>query len=185
MGDLDYSFHRGDAGIMGIVQDPKPSEEEKKEEKKEEPKKKEKKKKKKQPVLDDNGNPIEGVEVEVDVEEPVEEEEKPKPEEKHEPESYTICAPQLLHLDVDGSPLWFNGWLQDNKFADKKKRKFGKFEHYLIEPRDIREPGAWQLEESNMCCLTTDPDLKRDFTREEKDLLEMMIQQARDVGMSG
>lgn len=185
VGDLDYSFHRGDAGIMGIVQDPKPSEEEKQEEKKEEPKKKKEKKKKKQPVLDDNGNPIEGVEVEVDVEEPVEEEEKAKPEENHEPESYTICAPQLLHLDVDGSPLWFNGWLQDNKFADKKKRKFGKFEHYLIEPRDVREPGAWQLEESNMCCLTTDPDLKRDFTREEKDLLEMMIQQARDVGMSG
>jgi hypothetical protein len=177
---------------MGIVQDPKPSEEEKKEEKKEEmkeePKKKEKKKKKKkQPVLDDNGNPIEGVEVEVEVEEATEEEEKEKakPEEHHEPESYTICAPQLLHLDVDGSPLWFNGWLQDNKFADKKKRKFGKFEHYLIEPRDIRDPGAWQLEESNMCCLTTDPDLKKDFTQAEKDLLEMMIQQARDVGMSG
>lgn len=24
-------------------------------------------------------------------------------------ESYTICAPQLLHLDAEGRPLWLNG----------------------------------------------------------------------------
>lgn len=102
-----------------------------------------------------------------------------------EPSSYSICAPQLLHLDYEGRPLWFNGWLLDNKFADKKQKKFGKFEHYLIEPRDVRDPGAWQLEESNMCCLTTDAPLKRDFSPEEKAVLAMMIQQAKDVGVPG
>lgn len=160
---------------MGLVQPPKPSEEEKKDRPK-----KTVKTKKKQIKLDGDGNESEE---EIEVEEEVEDDSVP--EVHGDPDTYTICSPQLLHLDLDGNPLWFNGWLQDNKFADKKKRKFGKFEHYLIEPKDIREPGAWQLEESNMCCLTTDAPLKRDFTQEEKDLLNMMIQQARDVGMSG
>ncbi|KAL6244160.1 hypothetical protein RBB50_009030 [Rhinocladiella similis] len=175
VGDQDYAFHQGDAGTMGLVQPPKPSEEEKKDRPK-----KTVKTKKKQIKLDGDGNESEE---EIEVEEEVEDDSVP--EVHGDPDTYTICSPQLLHLDLDGNPLWFNGWLQDNKFADKKKRKFGKFEHYLIEPKDIREPGAWQLEESNMCCLTTDAPLKRDFTQEEKDLLNMMIQQARDVGMSG
>ncbi|KIV87284.1 hypothetical protein PV11_02839 [Exophiala sideris] len=183
VGDQDYSFHPGDAGIMGRIADP------------EKPEKKEPKKEKKmikemwpktddqgQPIMNDEGKPVEE-EVEIEIEVTIDEPEEP--EEPKEPESYTICAPQLLHLDLDGKPLWFNGWLQDNKFADKKRRKFGKFEHYLIEPRDIREPGAWQLEESNMCCLTTDPELKMDFSKDERALLESMIKQARDVGMTG
>jgi alpha 1,3-mannosyltransferase len=36
------------------------------------------------------------------------------------PEYYTVCGPQLLHLDVDGNPLWFNGWLLESKFAEEK-----------------------------------------------------------------
>ncbi|KIW11901.1 hypothetical protein PV08_09174 [Exophiala spinifera] len=174
VGDQDYTFHQGDAGTMGVVQPPKETEE-----KKDRPKKIVKTKKK-EIKLDGDGNEHEE---EIEVEEEVEDDSAPEVE--TDPETYTICSPQLLHLDLEGNPLWFNGWLQDNKFADKKKRKFGKFEHYLIEPRDIREPGAWQLEESNMCCLTTDAPLKKDFTQAEKDLLNMMIQQARDVGMSG
>jgi hypothetical protein len=39
------------------------------------------------------------------------------------PNNFTICSPQLLHFGTDGKPLWFNGWLLSNKFADKKKRK--------------------------------------------------------------
>lgn len=178
VGDQDYAFHPGDAGIMGTIK-------EEKEEKKEGKKTEKKMVKEMRPKVDDQGQPIEGEEEEVEFEIEVTVDEPEVPEEKKEPESYTICAPQLLHLDLDGKPLWFNGWLQDNKFADKKRRKFGKFDHYLIEPRDIRDPGAWQLEESNMCCLTTDADLKRDFSKEEKELLEMMIAQARDVGMTG
>ncbi|RMZ90296.1 hypothetical protein DV736_g2474, partial [Chaetothyriales sp. CBS 134916] len=106
-------------------------------------------------------------------------------EESSTPENYTICAPQLLHLDTDGKPFWFNGWLLDNKYAEKKQKKIGSFVHYLIEPRDVRDPVAWQLEESNMCCLTTDPDKKFDFSDAEKKLLEDMITKATEVGAPG
>ncbi|RMD42672.1 hypothetical protein DV735_g2424, partial [Chaetothyriales sp. CBS 134920] len=101
------------------------------------------------------------------------------------PQNYTICAPQLLHFDLDGKPLWFNGWLLDNKFADKKKKKFATFEHYLVEPRELRDPVAWQLEQANTCCLTTDFDKKFDFTYEEKRLLQDMMNKAREVGAPG
>lgn len=158
---------------MGTVQTHELSEEEKAE-------KARKKKNKNKPF--DGEVPREGEPSEPAVPEPEEEEAEPIDE---EPSTYSICAPQLLHLDYEGKPLWFNGWLLDNKFADKKQKKFGKFEHYLIEPRDVRDPGAWQLEESNMCCLTTDAPLKRDFSPEERSILAMMIQQAKDVGVPG
>lgn len=174
---------------MGVVQQPEAKEGEAKKPRYETQKRK---KTTKKPVLDDNGNPIDGVEVEVETDEEEEVEvlveeggEQPGEQDRPEPTEYTICSPQLLHLDLEGQPLWFNGWLQDNKFADKKSKKFGKFEHYLIEPHDVRDPGAWQLEESNMCCLTTDADLKRNFSQEEKDILQMMINQAREVGIQG
>jgi len=170
---MEYSFHAGDAGIMGTVQTHELTEEEKAE-------KARKRKEEKNKPFDGEAPQDEGAHIEPVVEEP---EEDPLMEE--EPSTYSICAPQLLHLDLEGKPLWFNGWLLDNKFADKKQKKFGKFEHYLIEPRDIRDPGAWQLEESNMCCLTTDAPLKRDFSPEEKSILAMMIQQAKDVGVAG
>ena len=156
---------------MGIAQEPKPREDQKP-----------KMVTKKRPAVDENGQPFLGPDGQPVLEEY---EVEAEPEPKQEATAYEICSPQLLHLDLEGNPLWFNGWLLDNKFADKKQKKFGHFEHYLIEPRDIREPGAWQLEESNMCCLTTDAHLKRDFSADEKEILEMMINQAREVGVTG
>jgi hypothetical protein len=101
------------------------------------------------------------------------------------PSSYTLCSPQLLHLDHDGTPLWFNGWLLDNKFADRNSKKFGSFTHYLAEPTDFREPTAWQLHENNQCCLTTDADKMFVFSEKEKKLLERMMNKAREVGAPG
>lgn len=112
-------------------------------------------------------------------------EEAPPQPHSNEPESYTLCSPQLLHLDVDDTPLWFNGWLLDNKFADKRQKKFGSFKHYLIEPREVRDPGAWQLHENNECCLTTDREKMHPFSNEEVKLLERMMQKAREVGAPG
>ena len=111
---------------------------------------------------------------------------KPEPPKSNEPpDNYTICAPQLLHLSTDGSPLWFNGWLLDNKFADRNSKKFGAFDTYLVEPRDIREPGAWQLHENNQCCLTTDRDKTFNFTERERGLMLKMMERARVVGAPG
>jgi hypothetical protein len=101
------------------------------------------------------------------------------------PVTYTLCSPQLLHMDTDDTPLWFNGWLLDNKFADKRQKKFGSFKHYLIEPKEVREPGAWQLHENNECCLTTDEDKMHRFSEREVRLLERMMAKAREVGAPG
>lgn len=95
-----------------------------------------------------------------------------------------MCSPQLLHLGVDNKPLWFNGGLVMNKFLDRHDWKFEPFESYLIEPKDIREPGAWILGDGNICCLTTDNHLKGDLTAEEKELIGEMIKQARKAGIA-
>lgn len=95
-----------------------------------------------------------------------------------------ICSPQLLHLDLNGKPLWFNGGLVRNKFLDRREWKFGTWDTFLIEPREIREPGAWFLGDANMCCLTTDSHLKGALSAQEKDLLDAMITQAKKVGIA-
>lgn len=97
---------------------------------------------------------------------------------------HKICSPQLLHLDTNGKPMWFNGGLVRNKFLDRHEWKFGSWDTYLIEPSEIREPGAWFLGEANMCCLTTDNHLKGDLTEREKALLDSMVTQARKVGIA-
>jgi hypothetical protein len=93
------------------------------------------------------------------------------------PGKYTMCAPQLLHLDINGRPLWFNGGLLNNKFS--KHKTFGRFEVYMKEPREIQEPGAWEIWKDNMCCLTNDEVFT--FTEGEKDVLHMMIGMAKRV----
>lgn len=98
--------------------------------------------------------------------------------------SRRMCAPQLLHLDLEGKPFWFNGGLVMNKFLERRQWKFGTFDSYLIEPRDVREPGAWILGEGNMCCLTTDNHLYGVLTTAEKDLVDEMIAQARRMGIA-
>ncbi|KAI0477129.1 hypothetical protein GGR56DRAFT_635969 [Xylariaceae sp. FL0804] len=48
--------------------------------------------------------------------------------------TYRICAAQLLHLDAAGAPLWFNGWIEENKFAEGSSRRVAAFDSYLVEP---------------------------------------------------
>lgn len=95
-----------------------------------------------------------------------------------------ICSPQLLHLDLNGKPLWFNGGLVRNKFLDRREWKFGTWDTYLIEPREIREPGAWFLGDANVCCLTSDSHLKGELSMQDKGLLDAMVAQAKKVGIA-
>jgi hypothetical protein len=99
------------------------------------------------------------------------------------PEMYTICAPQLLHLDRSGRPLWFNGWLLPNKFEKGKNQEPSRFEAFLREPREIRDPGAWQLRGNNICCLTSEH--KGEFSRDERKALDMIIESGRRAGVLG
>jgi len=99
------------------------------------------------------------------------------------PTSYTICAPQLLHLDADRKPLWFNGWLARNKYKDSSQSAPARFEAWNVEPHMASMTDAWQLGEGNEACLTTES--VTDFTDEEKEVLDMVVGLAQEVGALG
>ncbi|GFF77520.1 alpha-1,3-mannosyltransferase MNT2 [Aspergillus udagawae] len=146
IGDLDYAFHDGDAGVMGTLEK----------------------------ASTENGQAVQA--------------ELAKTNATDEaattvPEMYTICAPQLLHLDRSGRPLWFNGWLLPNKFDKGKNQEPSRFEAFLEEPREIRDPGAWQLRANNICCLTSEH--KGEFSRDERQVLDMIIELGRRAGVLG
>lgn len=92
--------------------------------------------------------------------------------------NHTICSPQLLHLGRDGTPLWFNGGLFENKFLDKDQWKFGKFEQFIIEPETVAE-GAWILGSHNKACLTGADELLHALSDGEQAMLRKMIGHAR------
>lgn len=99
---------------------------------------------------------------------------------RREDASFTICAPQLLHLDVSGRPIWFNGWLLPNKFSDDKDIQPANFGSFITEPRDVRAIESWKLEENNICCLSSDQ--LSDFTFTEKSILNQAVEIAKNVG---
>ncbi|KAL2822412.1 mannosyltransferase putative-domain-containing protein [Aspergillus granulosus] len=140
VGDLDYAFHSGDAGIMGILEE-------------------------------------EGHE-----DEPAESEDSAGALKTATPDNYTICAPQLLHLDHSGRPLWFNGWVLSNKYQGKDREPTD-FQAFLREPRERREPDAWQLHEHNVCCLTS--EFLGEFSVDERAVLDMIMASGRRVGALG
>ncbi|KAL4781655.1 mannosyltransferase putative-domain-containing protein [Aspergillus varians] len=135
-GDLDYEFHGGDAGILGVLETTTTS----------------------STSTDQSGTAIDTA-----------------------GGSSTICAPQLLHLDRHGRPLWFNGWLLPNKYH-KTEREPMVFESFLQEPRG-QEDAPWKLHPSNICCLTADHS--KDFTARERAVLEMIVANGRRVGALG
>lgn len=147
-GDFKYSFHQGDAGTMGVVNQPNEHNED-----------------------DSSEDQSMMLKREGEDQEPL----------VAPPANFTICAPQLLHLDLTGKPLWFNGWVLDNKFADKSHKQFAAFEDYVVEPHRWEGDDAWQLQQDNQCCLTTYPGLKFEFTKAEKEILSMIIERAKDV----
>lgn len=98
-------------------------------------------------------------------------------------ERFSICSPQLLHLDVTGRPLWFNGWLLPNKFSDDPHLQPVDFESFIVEPRDIGDPGPWELQLNNVLCLSSEHVFN--FTTAEKATLDITIEIARRVGAIG
>jgi hypothetical protein len=146
-GDTSYAFHPGATGIMGVVQDP------------------------------DNFNPTNDLPAS-DLDQGLtatatKRYRKIAPGHEND---LTICAPQLLHLDRGKRPLWFNGWLYKNKYT-KTRPTIGQFDVYMEEPSESLDPGAWQLEENNMCCLSNAATLQ--FTKKETEWLEELIKMAK------
>jgi hypothetical protein len=95
---------------------------------------------------------------------------------------YTICAPQLLHLDHSGRPLWFNGWLLQNKFAEAGSEEPGKFEVFASEEQGASKDGSsWEIHPSNVCCLTAKKVSR--FSEGESQVLKMVVGIGRRVGV--
>ncbi|KAF1348892.1 mannosyltransferase putative-domain-containing protein [Delphinella strobiligena] len=112
--------------------------------------------------------------------------------------NFTICSAQLLHLDLEGRPLWFNGWIQEDKFDHNPMVAVSKFEYFLKERRETlikrkvqgvdgelleiedNDPADWALGDHNKCCLTSDRVYK--LTEDELQVLDMIVGIARDVG---
>ncbi|KAI1813840.1 glycosyltransferase family 71 protein [Poronia punctata] len=99
---------------------------------------------------------------------------------------YMICSSQLLHLDTDGTPLWFNGWLTVSKFAAPPYRKFAPMPSYMMEPPTTTSPHEtkefWQLAGDNMCCLTSDADHAYKLSENDAAVLQMMRDRAVEIG---
>lgn len=98
-------------------------------------------------------------------------------------ETFSICSPQLLHLDVAGRPLWFNGWLLPNKFSDDPHLQPVDFESFMVEPKEIKDPGPWELKLNNVLCLSSEH--YSNFTTAEKATLDMTVKIAKRVGAIG
>ncbi|KAJ5996621.1 hypothetical protein N7522_008281 [Penicillium canescens] len=156
VGDTDYAFHNGSVGTMGSVQSNGPTRMRDSQE----------------------STPVHSGSVEVPL---------PRREQavlNTRPKEYTICAPQLLHLDYSGRPLWFNGWLLQNKFAEAGSEQPGKFEAFVHEERgDGKDGSSWEIHPSNVCCLTAKKVSK--FAEGELKVLKMVVGIGRRVGAFG
>jgi hypothetical protein len=91
----------------------------------------------------------------------------------------TICAPQILHLDLDGSPLWMNGWILKDKF-DPENQQLLDFSHFMTEPTALTDPESWYLGKHGVACLTGYQTFN--FTNAEKRMLDDAAKIAVDAG---
>lgn len=89
-----------------------------------------------------------------------------------------LCSPQLLHLSRDGRPLWFNGWIQNNKHDASSD--ISTFEFFMSEKRKNDEWAEWAIGADNMCCLKGD-DLHA-MSAEELKALELIVDIAKENG---
>ncbi|KAJ8118639.1 hypothetical protein ONZ43_g3952 [Nemania bipapillata] len=160
-GDPSFAFHRGAVGSIGVIEPPNTT-----------------------TTTTTDTETLEADEISISPRKakiPVDE--TPLDTEISTPDTYTMCNPQLLHLDIDGTPLWFNGWLLASKYAERSKRRFSPMKSYLREPRTkIDDDDFWKLATDNICCLTSDAGSKADLDEHDLELLQMMRDRALEVG---
>lgn len=97
------------------------------------------------------------------------------------PAECTMCSPQMLHLGANGTPLWFNGGLLQNKFANKKEWRFASFSHFLVEPEPGSAVATWSMLGGNNACLTTNESLKHSLSKAEIVTIQEMINHTKKV----
>jgi alpha 1,3-mannosyltransferase len=88
-----------------------------------------------------------------------------------------ICSPQLIHFDLSGKPLWFNGWLSATK---DDLQKWQDFDVYVQEEKEEgRRPAkeAWHIHAGNVICL--EAAQVKNFTVQDKTRLDQMLELAK------
>lgn len=96
---------------------------------------------------------------------------------------YTCNSPQLLHLDLDGRPIWWNGWILDDKYEDQKSVPVSKIEVFLSEEKTTGEAPEWAIGGRNMATLKSDQAYT--FTDEEMAVWDMIVEVAQQNGALG
>ena len=95
-------------------------------------------------------------------------------------ELYTVSSPQLLHLDLKNRPLWFSGWILDDKYDENKHVNVSTWDVYLSEVKETHEAAEWRIGGHNMATLKSNKAYE--FTQKEKDVLKMIVETARENG---
>jgi alpha 1,3-mannosyltransferase len=101
-----------------------------------------------------------------------------KPDETPTPvDGPMVCSPQLIHFDLSGKPLWFNGWLSVTK---DDLQEWQEFDVYLEEePEKGRKPkkDAWHIHAANVVCLEAAE--AKEFKARDKSTLDGILKLAK------
>ncbi|CRG85976.1 hypothetical protein PISL3812_02979 [Talaromyces islandicus] len=92
-----------------------------------------------------------------------------------------FCSYQMLHMDRDQSPLWYNGWISDQKKSILTKKNLWQFEHYMVEAKETNGKNPWTWAANYKGCLNG-RELVR-LTHSEKEIFNRAIQAAVDFGL--
>lgn len=88
-----------------------------------------------------------------------------------------ICSPQLIHFDLAGKPIWFNGWVSATK---DDLHEWQEFDYYLREEPEVgRRPSkdSWKIHSGNVVCLQAKESEK--FAANDKATLEEILSLAK------
>lgn len=92
-----------------------------------------------------------------------------------------FCSYQMLHMDRDQTPLWYNGWISDQKKQILTKNNVWQFEHYMVEAKDTNGKNPWTWAANYKGCLNGRELVS--LTHAEKDIFNSAIQAAVDFGL--
>jgi alpha 1,3-mannosyltransferase len=92
-----------------------------------------------------------------------------------------VCSYQMVHMDRDQSPLWYNGWISDEKKPSLLMRNVWQFEHYMVEDPVLNGNNPWSWLGGFKGCL--DGRELVSFTDSEKRTFQQAIQAAIDLGI--
>jgi alpha 1,3-mannosyltransferase len=93
---------------------------------------------------------------------------------------YTVNSPQLLHLDLNGRPLWFNGWILDDKYEENRHVNVSTWDVFTSEVKETNEAPEWRIGGHNMATLKS--NFAFEFTDKEREVLAMIVDVARSNG---